>query len=110
MGKFVDRLLTGRQLPAREEMSGARKARRLELSQREAELARLLSQGYSNRQLADALAMAPDTVKWHLKNIFGKLGAANRTQAVLRLQDLGLGQVGAADTRTPATVLPERVV
>jgi LuxR family maltose regulon positive regulatory protein len=35
--------------------------------------------------------MAPDTVKWHLKNIFGKLGVANRTQAVLRLQEIGLG-------------------
>jgi LuxR family maltose regulon positive regulatory protein len=33
--------------------------------------------------------MAPDTVKWHLKNIFGKLGVANRTQAVLRLQEIG---------------------
>mgnify|MGYP001298887762 FL=1 len=40
--------------------------------------------------MAQALGMAPDTVKWHLKNIFGKLGVANRTQAVLRLQEIGL--------------------
>ena len=39
--------------------------------------------------LATALAMAPDTVKWHLKNIFGKLGVDNRTQAVLRLREMG---------------------
>jgi LuxR family maltose regulon positive regulatory protein len=34
--------------------------------------------------------MAPDTVKWHLKNIFGKLGVSNRTEAVLKLKELGL--------------------
>ena len=60
-------------------------------SQREAEVARLLTAGHSNRDLARTLGMAPDTVKWHLKNIFGKLGVANRTQAVLRLQEIGLG-------------------
>jgi LuxR family maltose regulon positive regulatory protein len=58
-------------------------------SQREAEVARLLTAGHSNRDLAKNLGMAPDTVKWHLKNIFGKLGVANRTQAVLRLQEIG---------------------
>jgi len=50
--------------------------------------------------------MAPDTVKWHLKNIFAKLGVANRTQAVLRLQELGMGHAGKPETRG----LPERVV
>lgn len=60
-------------------------------SRREAEVARLLTAGHSNRDLARTLGMAPDTVKWHLKNIFGKLGVANRTQAVLRLQEIGLG-------------------
>ncbi|MFM9842304.1 MAG: LuxR C-terminal-related transcriptional regulator [Dongiaceae bacterium] len=60
-------------------------------SRREAEVARLLTAGHSNRDLACTLGMAPDTVKWHLKNIFGKLGVANRTQAVLRLQEIGLG-------------------
>jgi LuxR family maltose regulon positive regulatory protein len=60
-------------------------------SQREAEVARLLTAGHNNRDLARTLGMAPDTVKWHLKNIFGKLGVANRTQAVLRLQEIGLG-------------------
>lgn len=62
-----------------------------DFSQRETEVLRLLSAGHSNRDMARALGMAPDTVKWHLKNIFGKLGVANRTQAVLRLQQIGLG-------------------
>lgn len=59
-------------------------------SRREADVARLLTAGHSNRDLAQTLGMAPDTVKWHLKNIFGKLGVSNRTQAVLRLQEIGL--------------------
>jgi LuxR family maltose regulon positive regulatory protein len=59
-------------------------------SRREADVARLLTHGHSNRDLAQTLGMAPDTVKWHLKNIFGKLGVSNRTQAVLRLQEIGL--------------------
>jgi LuxR family maltose regulon positive regulatory protein len=46
-------------------------------------------EGMSNRDLAASLNMASDTVKWHLKNIFSKLGVENRTQAVLRLRELG---------------------
>lgn len=61
-----------------------------ELSAREAEIGRYLGEGLTNREISVRLSMAPDTVKWHLKNIFGKLGVSNRTHAVLRLQDLGL--------------------
>lgn len=59
-------------------------------SPKEAEVARRLTEGMANRDIAAALSMAPDTVKWHLKNIFGKLGVDNRTQAVLQLRDAGL--------------------
>ncbi len=59
-------------------------------SPREIDVAQLLGVGKSNRDMAHALGMAPDTVKWHLKNIFGKLGVSNRTQVVLRLQEIGL--------------------
>ncbi|MGB3146740.1 MAG: LuxR C-terminal-related transcriptional regulator [Paracoccaceae bacterium] len=67
-----------------------------ELSPREVDIARLLGDGLANREISESLAIAPDTVKWHLKNIFGKLGADNRTQAVLRLQEIG----GPSPTRT----------
>lgn len=60
------------------------------LSGKEMEVASYLMRAYSNRQLAQSLAMAPDTVKWHLKNIFGKLGVSNRTEAVLKLKEIGL--------------------
>jgi len=61
-----------------------------QFSSREADVVRLLSSGQSNRDVSHALSMAPDTVKWHLKNIFSKLNVSNRTQAVLRLQELGM--------------------
>ena len=99
----MERLLSGHQRIEREEALARNRPKACHFSQREAELARLLSRGQSNRELAVALNMAPDTVKWHLKNIFGKLGVSNRTQAVLRLQEFGLTQ------SAPQASLPERV-
>lgn len=57
-------------------------------SPKESDVARMLMGGMSNRDLAASLDMASDTVKWHLKNIFSKLGVENRTQAVLRLREM----------------------
>ena len=45
---------------------------------------RLAASGYSNRQIADALFLAEGTVKNHLSAILAKLGARDRTSAVLR--------------------------
>lgn len=100
LGQFVDKLISGR---AEQAQNGERRnrpaGRTPQFSPREADVARLLSCGQSNREMARALSMAPDTVKWHLKNIFGKLGVSNRTQAVLRLQ--GLGFAGHGESPTP---------
>jgi DNA-binding NarL/FixJ family response regulator len=52
------------------------------LTARELEVLRLLGQGSSNDQIAAALQIAPRTAKVHVQNILGKLGAANRTEAV----------------------------
>jgi LuxR family maltose regulon positive regulatory protein len=91
-GRYIDRALQAFAASERNATPAPAAARRSpRFSQREAEVARLLTAGHSNRDLARTLGMAPDTVKWHLKNIFGKLGVANRTQAVLRLQEIGLG-------------------
>lgn len=61
-----------------------------ELSARELEVVRLLAAGCSNEELARRLGLAPSTVKWHLRNIFDKLGVKSRTQAVLAAQQLRL--------------------
>jgi len=60
------------------------------LSQREADVLRLLAQGASNRDIADQLVLAEGTVKNHVSNILMKLHAANRTQAVSLARQRGL--------------------
>jgi DNA-binding NarL/FixJ family response regulator len=51
------------------------------LTPREAEILALVSEGYSNGQVAKALWITEQTVKFHLSNIYRKLGVANRTEA-----------------------------
>jgi ATP/maltotriose-dependent transcriptional regulator MalT len=60
------------------------------LTDRELEVLRLLAMGRSNQRIAHDLVVALDTVKKHVTHILGKLGAANRTEAVARAQQLGL--------------------
>jgi DNA-binding NarL/FixJ family response regulator len=60
------------------------------LSERELDVVRLLARGHSNREIAAALFLAEGTVKNHVTNVLGKLGARDRTQAALRARELGL--------------------
>jgi DNA-binding NarL/FixJ family response regulator len=60
------------------------------LSARELEILQLLAGGATNREIASTLVLAEGTVKNHLTNILGKLGARDRAQAVLMARDLGL--------------------
>jgi LuxR family maltose regulon positive regulatory protein len=60
------------------------------LTDRELEVLRLLAAGRSNQRIAHDLVVALDTVKKHVTHVLGKLGAANRTEAVARARDLGL--------------------
>ncbi len=60
------------------------------LTDREAEVLRLLAAGKSNQRIAHELVVALDTVKKHVTHVLGKLGAANRTEAVARARQLGL--------------------
>ncbi|SMF55781.1 LuxR family transcriptional regulator, maltose regulon positive regulatory protein [Tistlia consotensis] len=91
-GRFVGLVLAERRGRPASPVTRRLRSQAPQFSSRETEVIRLLSHGHSNRDLARTLAVAPDTVKWHLKNIFGKLGVSNRTQAVLRLQELGLAE------------------
>ena len=52
------------------------------LTPREREVLQLLAEGLHNRGIAAALGISDHTVKFHLASIFGKLGAATRTEAV----------------------------
>jgi LuxR family maltose regulon positive regulatory protein len=60
------------------------------LSEREIEVLRLIVAGFSNREIARELVIAISTVKSHINNIYGKLGVANRDEAILRARALRL--------------------
>lgn len=52
------------------------------LSERELDVLRLMTRGMANKQIAAELFITEHTVKFHIRAILGKLGAANRTEAV----------------------------
>ena len=60
------------------------------LTERETEILRLLSGGYSNKEIANSLKVAEGTVKNHVSNILSKLGVRDRTRAVLKALELGI--------------------
>jgi DNA-binding NarL/FixJ family response regulator len=63
-----------------------------ELTAREREVLDLLAAGRGNRQIAGQLGLSAKTVANHLSSVFAKLQVADRTQAVLRARDAGLGR------------------
>lgn len=56
---------------------------RVALSEREREVLRYMAKGLRNKEIGATLEIAEDTVKIHVKNIFGKLGVGDRTEAVV---------------------------
>lgn len=64
-------------------MSGA-------LTQRQLEVLELLSQGFSDKEIARRLVITEGTVKWHNQQIYNRLGVSNRTEAVASASQLGL--------------------
>jgi DNA-binding NarL/FixJ family response regulator len=62
----------------------------LGLTRRELQTLELLSQGLTNREIADKLVISVRTVDVHVSRIIGKLGAGNRTEAVAAAHRLGL--------------------
>ena len=63
----------------------------LELTTREREVLDLIARGHDNAQIAKSLSLSAKTVRNHINNIFGKLGAPNRAQAIVRAREAGLG-------------------
>ncbi len=61
-----------------------------QLTARELEVLALLAAGAPNPRIAEQLVVSLDTVKKHVSHLLGKLGAANRTEAVTRARQLGL--------------------
>lgn len=62
-----------------------------ELSEREREILALIAQGLKNAEIARQLVLSEKTVRNHVSNILSKLHVADRTQAILRAREAGLG-------------------
>lgn len=78
------------------------------LTERELEVVRLLATGATNKEIATALTVSPNTVKVHLRNIFAKLGAETRTAVTLAAVRNGWVDAGsvAIEGATGATPAP----
>jgi LuxR family transcriptional regulator, maltose regulon positive regulatory protein len=67
------------------------------LSQRELEVSRLIARGLSNAEIANRLCISVNTLKIHIRNVYGKLGVQNRVEFLVKAQELSL---------SPSALLP----
>jgi LuxR family maltose regulon positive regulatory protein len=77
-------------LPSAQQTSAVSSAPGASLTRREQEVLRLLATGASNQEIAQTLVIELPTVKKHVSNLLGKLGATSRTQAISRARALSL--------------------
>jgi ATP/maltotriose-dependent transcriptional regulator MalT len=89
---YTQRLLTALRLagPAQNRQPDAQSASAQLLSDRELEVLHQIAEGLTNREIADRLYLSVYTVKAHARNIYEKLEANNRTQAVAKARELGV--------------------
>jgi DNA-binding CsgD family transcriptional regulator/N-acetylneuraminic acid mutarotase len=81
-----------------------------QISEREREILRLVATGATNQQIAHQLNISINTVKVHLRNIFGKIGVVSRTEATLYAVRAGLVSVERAEVTTAVADEPEEAI
>jgi DNA-binding CsgD family transcriptional regulator len=81
-------------LPHQEPLSPRRAAKRAfgGLTERERQVATLIAQGRSNREIADVLAVSHHTIEAHVRNVLSKLGFTSRAQITVWATEKGLGK------------------
>ena len=60
------------------------------LTRREREILARLAGDLYNREIAEALTLAPSSIKWYTHQIYAKLGVSSRKEAIRRARELGL--------------------
>jgi LuxR family maltose regulon positive regulatory protein len=84
--KKLYRLMVNRPQPAGDKADGSDGL----LTAKELQVIRLAAEGHSNLEIAAELGVSENTVKYHNKNIFSKLGVNSRQNAIIKARDLGL--------------------
>ena len=69
------------------------------LTKRETEALRLVMEGLTDREVGSALGLSERTVRYHLGNVYNKLGVSARAEAVAKAMELGLVRPRSEDTR-----------
>jgi len=92
MPNYIDRLLQVSMQQPGEQNSLVRSTPGIiePLSKREMDVLSMLAKGHSDKQIAQDLVIARETVHKHLKNIYGKLDVHSRTEAIVRARQLNL--------------------
>ncbi len=90
LGVWAGTRLVPRQAAGEGFVANERVRETLGISDREFEVLELLAAGRSNKEIASALNVSPNTVKTHVAKLFGKLEAKRRTEAILRARELGM--------------------
>lgn len=71
-------------------LSDDQRRKELSISERESEILLLLAEGHSNKEIAEKLFISIHTVKTHSSNLYSKLNARRRTEAIRNARELGL--------------------
>jgi Response regulator containing a CheY-like receiver domain and an HTH DNA-binding domain len=61
-----------------------------EITTREQDILRLLSQGLTSQQIAQKLSLSPETIKWYRKRLLAKFNAENTAQMVRQALESGI--------------------
>jgi len=88
-GQCIQMAHTARPIPQRS-AAAPRAVPSMVLTPKERQVLEHLARNLSNKEIAQAMAVGEETIKWHLKNLFGKLDAGTRKHVVRRAQLLGL--------------------
>ena len=89
----------------RERDTGMRATPSMALTPKEREVLQLLARNLSNKEIALAMQVGEETIKWHLKNLFGKLAAGTRKQVVRRAELAWPARTGMSRLRIPPNPL-----
>ncbi len=91
IAEYVDKLLAAFDAPKTPAAKSTVSQPLIEpLSDRELDVLRLMADGQTNQEIANVLCVSVNTVKTHLKNIYGKLGVNSRRNAAAKAKKLGL--------------------